>query len=59
MDCFTRFTVSALGLERIFDLIINSADIGYLKDEHNGKIFIDCLKQFNIDDMSNSYLLED
>jgi len=59
MDCFTRFTVPALGLDRIFNLIINSADIGYLKDEHSGKIFIDCLRQFNINDISNAYLLED
>jgi len=59
MDCFTRFTVPELGLERFFDLIINSADIGYLKNEHNGKIFTDCLKRFNIDDMSKAYLLED
>lgn len=59
MDCFTRFTVPALGLNKLFDLIINSADIGYLKTEYNGKIFIDCLKQFNINNMSDAYLLED
>ena len=47
MDCFTRFTVPALRLEEVFDSIVNSADIGYLKTDYNGKIFIDLLQQFN------------
>jgi len=59
MDCFTRFTVPSLRLKKIFDLIINSADIGYLKDDRNGKAFVDCLSLFNIDSMNNSYLLDD
>ena len=59
MDCFSRFIAPALELEKIFDLIINSADVGYLKNEHNGKTFMNCLKLFNIDNMSNTYLLED
>ena len=59
MDCFTRFTVPALKLNEMFDYIVNSADVGYLKTDHNGKTFIDCLKRFNIDDISSAYLLED
>jgi FMN phosphatase YigB (HAD superfamily) len=59
MDCFTRFTVPALRLNEMFDYIVNSADVGYFKTDYNGKIFIDCLKQFNIDDISSAYLLED
>lgn len=59
MDCFTRFTVPALKLNEMFDCIVNSADIGYFKTDYNGKTFIDCLKRFNIDDISSAYLLED
>jgi FMN phosphatase YigB (HAD superfamily) len=59
MDCFSRFTVPALGLDRIFDHIINSSDVGYLKTEFEGKTFIDCFAKFNVSDVSNSYLLDD
>lgn len=37
MDVFTRWTVPALGLREIFDDILNSADIGCLKDEVNDR----------------------
>lgn len=37
MDCFSRFTVPALGLDKVFDKIINSSDVGYLKTEYDGK----------------------
>jgi FMN phosphatase YigB (HAD superfamily) len=59
MDCFTRFTVPALKLNEKFDLIINSSDIGYLKTENNGKIFFDCLKIYNRESLSESYLIDD
>jgi len=59
MDCFSRFTVPALGLNKIFDRIINSSDVGYLKTDYDGKTFIDCFKQYNIADISKSYLLDD
>ncbi|MFH1254520.1 MAG: hypothetical protein V1646_03755 [bacterium] len=59
MDCFTRFTVPALKLNEKFDLIINSADIGYQKKDTNGKLFIDCTKKFNILNMSDAYLIDD
>ena len=59
MDCFTRFTVPALKLKDKFDLIVNSADVGYLKTDYNGKIFIDCLKKFGIDNIKQAYLIED
>lgn len=59
MDCFTRFTIPALKLNDKFDLIVNSADVGYLKTDHNGSLFVDCTKQFNIENMSHSYLIED
>lgn len=59
MDCFSRFTVPALGLDKVFDRIINSADVGYLKNEYDGKTFTDCFKQYNISDISKSYFLDD
>lgn len=59
MDCFSRFTVPALGLDKVFDHIINSSDVGYLKNEYNGKTFVDCFNQYNITDTSRSYLLDD
>lgn len=58
MDCFSRFTIPALKLDKIFNLIINSYDIGYLKTEFNGRTFTDCIKQFKITDISKSYLLD-
>ena len=59
MDCFTRFTVPALKLNEIFDDIVNSADIGYLKTDYDGRVFIDLLEKFDIDNISNAYLLDD
>ncbi|OGD62316.1 hypothetical protein A2215_03735 [Candidatus Berkelbacteria bacterium RIFOXYA2_FULL_43_10] len=46
MDCFTRFTVPALELDNYFDQIVNSADYGRFKDDDNGRIFLDILKEF-------------
>lgn len=59
MDCFSRFTVPALGLDKLFDRIINSADVGYLKTDYDGKTFTDCFKQYSISDFSKSFLLDD
>lgn len=39
MDCFSRFTVPALGLDRHFDGISNSSETGILKADGNGAIF--------------------
>jgi len=58
MDSFSRFTIPALELDKIFDLIINSYNIGYLKTELNGKTFTDCINQFKITNISKSYLLD-
>lgn len=41
MDCFTRFTVPALGLRRHFDAIVNSSDTHRLKADGNGAVFHD------------------
>lgn len=43
MDTFTRWTVPALGMDRLFDPILNSAELGALKndapDEHGASPF--------------------
>lgn len=48
MDCFSRFTVPALDLGNIFDLIVNCADIGRLKNDENGRTFINACERFSI-----------
>lgn len=58
MDCFSRFTVPALGLENSFDKIINSSDLGYLKTEKEGETFLSCLREFNIP-MNKTVLIDD
>lgn len=58
MDCFSRFTVPALGLERVFDKIINSSDLGYLKTEKEGETFLTCSREFDIP-MNKTVLIDD
>lgn len=58
MDCFMRFTVPALGLEDVFDKIICSSDLGYLKTENDGETFLMCSRAFNIP-LGNTYLIDD
>lgn len=58
MDCFTRFTVPALGLENVFDKIINSSDLGYLKTEMGGETFLACSRAFNIP-INKTFLIDD
>ncbi len=58
MDCFSRFTVPSLKLDKLFDHVINSYDTGMLKTDDNGKQFIDSLTSFN-SKISDAYLIED
>lgn len=48
MDCFRRFTVPALGLDRHFDGIVNSSDTGVLKADGNGAIFGDLAAEWGV-----------
>lgn len=41
MDSFSRFTIPALGLTKYFDRILNSADLGRMKADENGRMFSD------------------
>lgn len=40
MDCFSRWTIPTLGLNKYFDTIVNSAKEGQLKTERNGETFL-------------------
>jgi FMN phosphatase YigB (HAD superfamily) len=54
MDSLTRFTVPAYELTNVFDQIINSAEVGMLKQDDNGAIF-----RLVTDEFSKCILLDD
>ncbi len=58
MDCFTRYTVPALRLENLFDQIVNSSNVGYLKTERGGESFLEYLRTFNVP-IVNTFLVDD
>jgi len=58
MDCFTRYTVPALALEKVFDKIINSSDLGYLKTEKEGETFLACVREYDVQ-ISQTFLIDD
>jgi len=47
MDCFSRFTVPALNLDKYFDSIINSFNIKKRKDDNGGELFMQLANKFN------------
>jgi FMN phosphatase YigB (HAD superfamily) len=55
MDCFSRFTIPALELDKYFDVIVNSFDEKRLKTDDNGLSFMKYVKG-NIQD---AILIED
>ena len=55
MDCFDRFTVPALKLERRFDAIVNSYNEGCLKAENSGASF----KRHAKGDVCDAVLVDD
>lgn len=48
MDCFDRFTVPALGLQKHFDHISNSFSEGMLKTDDGGQLYTKLSNKFNI-----------
>ena len=58
MDCFNKFTVPALKLEEVFDKIIVSFDLGFLKTEKDGEFFLSTLHEINIP-IERSFLIDD
>lgn len=57
MDSFDRFTVPALGLDRYFDLIINSYNERTGKTDNNGALIVDVLTRIG-SQIEGSYLLD-
>ncbi|MEH6402658.1 MAG: hypothetical protein V7750_04750 [Sneathiella sp.] len=55
MDCFDRFTVPALKLEKYFDIIVNSYNEGQLKYINSGETFSEHIKGH----FKNAYLVDD
>jgi hypothetical protein len=58
MDCFTRFTVPSIGLQKYFDYIANSSDEKMLKDENGGELFVRTVKKLE-GDLHRSILIDD
>lgn len=59
VDVFSEFTVTAHELNKIFDVVVNSADYGALKEDENGKLFKIALNLIGEDDISRSLLIDD
>ncbi len=62
MDVFDQYTIPAMNLHSIFDGVINSSNIGFLKDDPEPKdsilFFDDYLKKYNLK-YEDSVLLDD
>lgn len=58
MDCFSRFTVPSLGLDQVFDRILNSSEMGFLKTEQDGETFLSFLRPLGLS-IKDAYLVED
>jgi FMN phosphatase YigB (HAD superfamily) len=48
MDCFSRFTAPALHLDKYFDSIINSSDVGRMKNDAGGQTFVELAKKAGV-----------
>lgn len=58
MDIFTRITIPNHKLDKLFDVIINSADHRILKKENNGELFNTALAALGTD-IENSLMIDD
>ncbi|MEA3249512.1 MAG: hypothetical protein U9Q03_04100 [Patescibacteria group bacterium] len=59
MDVFTLVTVPHKRLGDIFDVILNSADVGLLKKDEGGRIFDIALGRLGISDYSGCVIVDD
>jgi len=48
MDCFSRFTVPSLALDKHFDHVVNSADSGRFKLDNEGEVFWDLVQEAHV-----------
>lgn len=58
MDVFSTITKQNHDLERKFDVVLNSADYGFLKKEQNGKLLDIALEQLGEKDISKSVMMD-
>jgi len=58
MDSLARFTIPSLGLDKYFDLIVNSYYEGMLKTDNGGETFIKYLNRYNAE-ISESIVIDD
>ncbi|TSC53138.1 MAG: Uncharacterized protein CEO40_26 [Parcubacteria group bacterium LiPW_72] len=58
MDVFSKITVKNHSLNKLFDVIINSADYGYLKKDQKGKLFNIVLAKMG-EEINNTLLVDD
>ncbi len=58
MDCFSRFTVPSLGLDRYFDRIANSAVEKILKNVEGGKWFLRLAEEYGAS-VKKCFLIDD
>lgn len=58
MDSLNRFTAPALRLDEVFDVIWNSYDHGILKNDDNGRAYLDACDEFGAD-IKNCTLIDD
>ena len=59
MDVFTDVVVPANDLDKKFDVIINSADYGFLKQDKNGRLFEIALSEIDRPSMGRTLLIDD
>jgi FMN phosphatase YigB (HAD superfamily) len=58
MDNFSRFTVPALHLENYFDTIVSSSEVGKMKKDDQGQLFVDYAVALG-SSIQECYLLDD
>ncbi len=59
MDTFSAYTVPALGLDKIFPVIVSSADHRILKKDQNGRLFQIAREKLELPDFRAALLVDD
>lgn len=59
MDVFTQITAQRQELRDMFDVMINSADYGLLKNDQGGRLFDIALERLGISEYSHATLIDD
>lgn len=59
MDVFSEITIKNHKLNQKFDVVLNSADYGFLKKEQNGRLLDIALEKLGENDISRSLIVDD